>query len=359
MRIFPWIYLLVVVVVIVPVHLRGEVPNHAVVLIYHHVGSETPASTSLPTALFEEHLDYLAENGYRVLPLVALTDSLKYGGVIPDRAVALTFDDGYTSVFTEAFPRLRERGWPFTVFVCPDAVDHSRGPVMTWSQLREMAAAGATVANHGMFHQHLQRRGEGESDQDWSRRIRGELLAAQQRISEEMGSAPGIFAFPFGEYDQSLRELIGELGWAAFGQQSGPMGESSDFTLLPRFPMAGPFAGMDSFGEKVASLPLPVAAVVPVEPGITILQEGPGPRPVLRVTLRPGDYLRQGAAVYAGGQGAADLEWIDEQVGILEVQARQPLSPGRNRYNITAPATDGLRYYWYSHTWIVGQLHKD
>jgi peptidoglycan/xylan/chitin deacetylase (PgdA/CDA1 family) len=359
MRISLWISIFVAVVIIAPASSRAEIPSHAVVLIYHHVATGTPASTSLSPALFGEHLEFLDSNGYRALPLEALVDSLRFGGTIPDRTVAFTFDDGYRSVYTEAWPRLRELGWPFTVFVCPDAVDHGQGPVMTWDQLREMAAAGATVANHGLYHRHLQRRRDGESDRQWRDRTRAELLAAQGRIEEEIGTAPPLFAYPFGEYDEDLRELIGELGWAGFGQQSGPIGPESDRALLPRFPMAGPFAAMDVFPDKVASLPLPVVDSRPRQPQVPLAATGEGPRPRLQLTLGEGAWQRHLLAAFAGGQGAADLTWIDEEAGIIEVQARQALAPGRSRYNITAPATDGRRYYWYSHTWIVGQSHED
>ncbi len=359
MRISLWISILFAMVIIAPASSRAEIPNHAVVLIYHHVDEGTPASTSLSPALFGEHLDYLADNGYRALPLNALVDSLRVGGTIPDRTVVFTFDDGYESVYSVAFPRLRELGWPFTVFVCPDAVDHGRGPVMTWDQLREMAAGGATVANHGKFHHHLQRRRDGETDQAWLARTRAELVDAQQRIEEEIGFAPALFAYPYGEVDADLRKLIGELGWAAFGQQSGPMGETSDLTLLPRFPMAGPFAAMKTFPEKVASLPLPVKEVQPTGSLLPLVAAGEGHRPRLRLTLAAGDYRSNQLAAFASGQGAAELSWIDSEAGVLKVRALHALPNGRSRYNITAPATDGLRYYWYSHTWIVGQSHKD
>ncbi|MEN8007399.1 MAG: polysaccharide deacetylase family protein [Candidatus Krumholzibacteriota bacterium] len=364
MRISLWISILTAVVITAPASTLGEVPSqvvpsHAVALIYHHVDTGTPASTSLSPELFGEHLDYLVSNGYRALPLAALVDSLRNGGTVPDRTVAFTFDDGYRSVYTEAFPRLRELDWPFTVFICPDAVDHGRGPVLTWDQLREMADAGATVANHGMFHHHLQRRGAGEADQAWRDRIRGELLAAQERISREMGIAPALFAYPYGEFDEDLREIIRDLGWAAFGQQSGPMGNESDFTRLPRFPMAGPFAAMETFGDKVGSLPLPVMAASPASPHIALAAGPEDRKPNLRLTLGAGDYRSGQVAAFASGQGAAELTWVDREAGILEVRARQALPTGRSRYNITAPATDGRRYYWYSHTWIVGQAHKD
>jgi peptidoglycan/xylan/chitin deacetylase (PgdA/CDA1 family) len=359
MRISLWISILFAMVIIAPASSLGEIPNHAVVLLYHHVDEGTPASTSLSPKLFGEHLDYLAANGYRALALEGLVDSLRVGGTIPDSTVAFTFDDGYRSVYTEAFPRLRELGWPFTVFVCPAAVDQGRELVMSWAQLREIAAAGATVANHGWVHEHLQRRRPEETDLAWRERVKAELLEAQERIAEEIGTAPPLLAYPFGEFDEDLRGLVRELGWAAFGQQSGPLGGSSDLTRLPRFPMAGSFAAMETFPEKVASLPLPVRDLEPSGSLLPLAEGKDGLRPILRLTLGPGDYQPRQMAAFTSGQGVAELTWIDEEAGVLEVRSREALPPGRSRYNITAPATDGRRYYWYSHTWIVGQSHKD
>ena len=193
-------------------------------------------------------------------------DSLRNGGSIPDRTVALTFDDGYRSVYTEAFPRLRELGWPFTVFVCPDAVDHGPG---TGHDLGSAAGDGRRRSDGRQPRSvppHLQRRRDGETDRHGASRTRAELLEAQRRIDEEIGTAPALFAYPYGEYDDDLQGLIKELGWAAFGQQSGPMGWRQRSDPAAPFPMAGPFAAMEIFPEKVASLPLPVVDVRPGRP---------------------------------------------------------------------------------------------
>ncbi len=327
-----------------------EVCNHAVVLLYHHVAVDTPASTSLSPALFAAQLEYLAGGGHQVRALPAIVDSLRQGRRLPDLTVGLSFDDGYESVYTEAFPRLKARGWPFTVFVCPEAIDHRRGPVLGWDQLREMAAAGATIANHGLRHDHLQWRRDGESDKAWAERVRAELLTAQARIVEEIGTAPPLLAYPYGEYDPLLQELVAELGWTAFGQQSGALGETADFTLLPRFPMAGPYGALAGFGDKVRSLPLPVVALSPASP--LIAQSAA--RPVLRVTLDPAAGKDWQLQAFASGQGDAEIIWIDRVAGVFEVRAYKPLQPGRSRYNITASHGESGRYHWFSQTWIIG-----
>jgi biofilm PGA synthesis lipoprotein PgaB len=340
----------------------GELPDHAVILMYHHVSATAPASTSVAPGLFEEHLAYLEKHGFRVWSLPAVVDSLAGGGALPDSVVVFTFDDGYRSVYEEAFPRLRRRGWPFTVFVTTDAIDNGEGPVLSWDQLREMAAQGATIASHGQHHRHLQRRLPGETEDQWRQRTLGELRHSGRRIRQEIGQETDLLAYPYGEHDERLTRLVRQLGWTAFGQQSGPAGVTSDPAALPRFPMAAGFASMEGFPVKAASLPLPV---VRAEPQDLVLIFGTGSvilgaeAPTLKLTLAAGDYQAGQLAAYSGGQGRIEARWSDRAAGTLEITATGPLGPGRSRYNVTAPARDGRRWYWYSHTWIAGQEHGD
>ena len=338
------------------------VPDHAVILQYHHVSDTTPPSTSVTPELFAQHLEFLEGHGFHVWSLPEVANHLKSGTALPDSVVAITFDDGYLSVFTEAYPLLRQRGWPFTVFVTAEAIDHQTGPVLSWDQLREMGADGATIASHGNRHEHLQRLGPGESREQWRSRTRFELAQSQNRIRDEVGQEQTLLAFPYGEYDDNLLEVVRQLGWTGFGQQSGPVGVLSDRACLPRFPMAAGFASMESFPVKVASLPLPVLLAEPQDlklifgPGSVIMGSE---APVLRLTLEPGNYQADQLAAYVGGVGQADLRWVDRDNGVVEIKAPGDLPPGRSRYNVTAPADDGRRWYWYSYTWISGNTHND
>ncbi|HEX7762143.1 MAG TPA: polysaccharide deacetylase, partial [Cellvibrio sp.] len=84
----------------------------AVVILYHHVSDTTPKSTSISPAAFEAQMDYLAKNNFTVVPLLELTEKLRKGEPLPDKTVAISFDDSYASVYESAFPRLKKRGWP-------------------------------------------------------------------------------------------------------------------------------------------------------------------------------------------------------------------------------------------------------
>ena len=278
--------------------------DHAVILMYHHFGDDTPPSTSVSLAQFDAHLAYLGDNGYRIWPLEKIVAHLRDRKPLPDKVVAITVDDAYISVYREAWPRLRARGWPFTVFVATDPVDQGLQAMMSWAQMREMAAAEVSFANHSRAHDHLVRRRPGETGTEWRSRVREDLQHAQLRLQAELGSAPALFAYPYGEYDSALRALVGELGYTAFGQQSGPASRYSDPLALPRFPMAVAFADLDDVRDKLQSRPLPVLRAEPDDPVLS----PDNTRPVLAVTLQP-KWLRSGIAwllcLRAGTRGAA------------------------------------------------------
>jgi peptidoglycan/xylan/chitin deacetylase (PgdA/CDA1 family) len=319
---------------------------HAVAFIYHRFGEDRHPSTSVTLEQLDAHLSHLAGAGYRVLPLAEIVSAISDGKELPDRTVAITIDDAYLSIYEEAFPRLRERGWPFTVFVCTDPVDQGLRDYLTWDRMREMKERGATFANHTATHDSLVERRSGESEEAWSRRVRADIDRAQRRLKEELGSAPMLFAYPYGEYDEALANLVAEMGYAAWGQQSGAVGTGSDPRSLPRYPMAEDYADLDDFKVKAASLPLAVASVDPWDP-LTASR-----RPRLVVDLGSSDARLARLACFVGGQGRVDVEWLEPERRFA-VQAARDLPDGRNRYNCTAPNADGSRYYWFSQQWLV------
>jgi biofilm PGA synthesis lipoprotein PgaB len=331
----------------------------AVVLQYHHVDTATPASTSTSPERFAMHLDYLEGAGFEVVPLQALVDRLRKNQPLPDRAAAITFDDGYLSIYEKAWPLLKTRGWPFTIFINTEPHDQRRPLFMSWDQLRELHEAGATVANHTVSHPYLLRRQPGQDEAQWNAWIRSEIVNAQQRIEEEIGEAPLLFAYPFGEFDNTVLNIVGELGFAGFGQQSGPLAAYSDIRALPRFPFGGPYGDGKDFATKVNSLPLPLANLThsirwSSGNGLALndlVIVDPNARPVLELILEDG-FESSRLACFVSGQGRVP---VTVQGTRLRVQAIEPLPNGRSRYNCTAPSDSPGRYYWFSQPWIIRQ----
>ena len=97
--------------------------DSAVILMYHRFGEDGFPSTNIRIAQFEDHIRTLTDGPYNVLPVAEIVAALRAGRELPDRTVGITIDDAYRSVYTEAFPRLKAAGLPFTLFVATDAVD--------------------------------------------------------------------------------------------------------------------------------------------------------------------------------------------------------------------------------------------
>lgn len=316
---------------------------HAVVLLYHHVDSDTPQVTSVTPEQFEQQLNHLAEQQFTVMPLPEIARRIAAGETLPDKTVAISFDDAYRSVYSQAFPRLKQRGWPFTVFVNTAAVDQHHGIQSSWEQLREMAANGATIANHSVNHGHLARRLDNETEANWQTRVNAEISQAQQRIKDEIGHSEKLFAYPYGEFDLALQLLVKDLGYTAFGQQSGAWGGSTDSRAIPRFAFAGQYGDMKDFALKVSTLPFALSSANTADNPLPHSNN----RPLLRLEFETGNY--QGLNCFGSGQGALALKWLSKT--IVEVTPNKAIPVGRSRVNCTMAAGNG-RFYWYSHQWI-------
>ena len=320
--------------------------DSAVVFMYHRFGEDKYPATNIRVDQFRQQMDYLRDGGFTVIPLEELLAFLSGSQPLPSKAAVITVDDAYLSVYEVAYPLLLEYGFPFTVFVATNPPDHKLPGYMKWDQMREMAAKGVTFANHGAGHIYMVKRLPGEPESQWQSRVAADIEKGWQRLTEELPTPlAGVFAYPYGEYDTGVAELLNGRGYIAFGQQSGAIGRLSDKRALPRFPMAEAFAGMDGFRTKALSLPLPVTEVAPWDP---VTSET---LPELTITLAQSGARLDNLACFVSGQGRVAVQWI-EPARRFSVKPGQPLMKGRQRVNCTAPGSDG-RYFGFSHQWIV------
>ncbi|MEQ8246764.1 MAG: polysaccharide deacetylase family protein [Alphaproteobacteria bacterium] len=324
----------------IPVRAQGAQDSGAVILMYHRFGEDDYPSTNIRIEQLDAHLTVLREGGFTVLPLPEIVAAFERGDPLPDRAVAITIDDAYRSIYDIAWPRFRDAGIPFTVFVATEPIDRGLGNYMTWDQLRELHAAGVTIANHTVSHLHM-------PDRDLAT-ARVEIERAQARLTEELGAAPTLFAYPYGEASQAIAEIVREMGFvAAFGQQSAVAFKDHDRYYLPRFALNENFGEPDRFNLIVNALPLPVSDVTPADPTVTVNP------PPFGFTVEPpaGDIGRLNCFAFAGG-GAVELTL--QRLGGMRVEGRfaEALPRGRTRINCTMPAQDG-RWRWFGMQYYV------
>lgn len=327
---------------------------HAAVIMYHHISNSTPPSTSTRPTIFIQHLDMLEKDGFEIWPIEQLVQQLKRRRPLPDKVAVLTFDDAYISVYEKALPILKERELPFTIFVNADPVNANRPLYMSWQQLKEAKEAGGTIANHTLSHAHLIRKQEDESDSDWLTRVRHEIEGNQQEIIKHLGSAPKLFAYPYGEYNPEIQKLVQKMGYVAFGQQSGAANPYTGLTALPRYAANGSSANPSSLRTKLHALPFPL---LNEEPASTVL-DGTNRRPSLTINLMPGDYRIKQLRCYGPDAQLLDVKAKTLADGNLEitVNSNKDLHTGRPRYNCTAPHKTENRYFWFTRQWLMPNL---
>ncbi|MGF1695669.1 polysaccharide deacetylase family protein [Vibrio lamellibrachiae] len=313
------------------------------VLLYHHISDDTAHTTSTRVADFIAQLDHFEAQGYTVVDLEEAVQQIRRGEMLDEKSLALTFDDGFLSVCETAYPELKKRGLPFTVFITTEPISRNYPDYCSWNQLMEMADDGVTIANHTINHDHLVKKALSKSD--WLKAVTRNIRTAQQTITDHIGHAPKLFAYPYGEYNNELKQWLGEQGYIAFGQQSGSIGTTSDWQALPRFNTAGNYASVSSLRYKISASPLPLDYANLPDPQTT------DTTPTLSVELLPSNEVHYPhLQCFFKGQ-PINVDWQNELS--FTVEPPKELRQGRHRINCTAPHRNGFPYYWLSQQWQV------
>jgi peptidoglycan/xylan/chitin deacetylase (PgdA/CDA1 family) len=175
-------------------------------LCYHRFGNKASKLTVTPAA-FAAQMEYLAQNGYTVIPLSRLGDFLDGKEPLPKRSVVLTIDDGYRATYDIAYPILRKHGFPATVFLYSDFVGAS--DAMTWPQMKEMVASGLIdIQPHSKSHANLTLRPVDESEPRYRERTRREIDVPINVIQARLGLASVSFAYPYGDVNDIVVDQL-------------------------------------------------------------------------------------------------------------------------------------------------------
>jgi peptidoglycan/xylan/chitin deacetylase (PgdA/CDA1 family) len=310
----------------------AESVTGAVVVMYHRFGDDRFPSTNIRLEQFEAHIKELTSGAYKVLPIPEIADAVRQGKPLPDRTVGISIDDAYLSIYTEAWPRLKKAGLPFTLFVATGPIDQKVRGFMTWDQIKEMAAAGVTIGGHTVSHLHM-------PDADAAHN-KDELDRSNRRLEEMLGKRPVVFAYPYGESSLQIQKLMKDAGYiVAFGQHSGVIGSDGNLFDLPRFAMNETYGDMARFKLAVNALPLPVTDVTPADPLIGRVNP-----PAMGFTLRPGTAGTSQISCFSSHDGRAKLERLGERR--IEIRVGRPFPAGRTRINCTFRSGDG-RWHWF------------
>ncbi len=199
------------------------------ILMYHRIGDDRHPSTSVSAEAFEKQLNFLEEKGYEVVELSRIVEAVRNNEKPGEKWVAITIDDAYRSFYENGLPLLKEKKYPFTVFVNTQAVERGYGDYMTWEMVEESTTYGE-IGGHSHTHSSMPRI---EAEQ-----MRDELRKNKKLLEDKLGVEMRYFAYPYGEYSQEVADEVRALEYeAAFKQVMGAVNEDSSLYTLNRIPV--------------------------------------------------------------------------------------------------------------------------
>ncbi len=160
---------------------------------------------------------------------------------IPDKSVLITIDDGWKSVYTDAYPILKEFGYPFTVYLYTNYIDRG-GSSMTSEMIKEMMQNGCTIGSHSVSHpmpskirQH-QRLG----DEAYKQFIDIEFGESKKILESTFGQAIDTYVYPGGLHTPEMYETAAILGYKhLFTVKPGKVTRKNDDNIIPRYVILG------------------------------------------------------------------------------------------------------------------------
>jgi len=215
--------------------LRTRINPLCWVLMYHHISDQLVGQmlSNVSPRLFEKQIKYLLSRNFKVISLTQLVESLKGNSTLPPKSVVITFDDGYKNNYIYAYPILRKYNLPATIFLTTGFLNGSVKPTsfsgtykkifseypqegvpLSWEEIREMSENGIDFGAHTVSHPRLTKIP--------LKKAREEIEESKREIEEKLGKQVKCFAYPYGDYNEKIIELVKEAGFscAAAGHPS-------------------------------------------------------------------------------------------------------------------------------------------
>lgn len=224
---------------------RDQNSNDFTIFSYHEIAdkSETLDSNYAVSATnFEAQMKWLRENGYHFIKIDDIINYRQHNKPLPSKAILITFDDGYQSVYSNAFPILKKYQIPIVIALvgswlkASDEVDFDGHPIdrskfLSQKEIQEMVASGLVeIASHSYaLHQGILGNSQGnmqpaaitrqwlpnkrayEDDKSYQQRIHHDLKTNSDFLKKYTGQKPRVMVWPYGEYNTDVRKIAERL----------------------------------------------------------------------------------------------------------------------------------------------------
>jgi len=312
----------------------ANIKNSATVFMYHKFGVSKYPSTSVTIDQLNDHINELIKDKYNILSLDYIVDTIINDGQLPINTIGISVDDADKSFFEVGWPLFKENNIPVTLFVTTGTIANNNKSYLNWDQIRMLRDEGVTIGAHSHTHAHM----PDLNIED----VKKEIELSNKIFLKELGMIPNLFAFPYGETNSEIINLIKDYKFkVAFGQHSGIINETSNMYYLPRFSLNEKYGEIDRVKFAASSKGLGVYDFIPTNPtiienppfiGFSLLDE--------KLSISLNCFIFD-----MNGQVDREIYKFNERV---EIRLSRELSPGRSRMNCTVKDSNG-NWRWFGH----------
>ena len=242
--------------------------NSFQVLAYHDVRDRVTDDFdadqyAISTANLIDHFTWLRINGFTVVSAEEILSAGHGGNPLPERAVLLTFDDGFASVATHVLPLLELFDYPAVISIVTDWIESdpevsqggrtlTRDDFLSWAEIGELARHDLIeIASHShRMHKGIVGNPQGneqraavtlayaeghyETPEAYTRRVADDLESSVERIEAATGQRPRIMTWPFGAFNASTLEAARDLGMEMTLTLTDGINRANDVSIVAR-----------------------------------------------------------------------------------------------------------------------------
>ncbi|MBO6485474.1 MAG: polysaccharide deacetylase family protein [Pelagibacteraceae bacterium] len=310
--------------------------------MYHRFDENKYPSTNIKLDDFKSHINLIENSEFEFISHGQFEDSIKKNNL--GKKILLTIDDGFYSFYKNAWPILKEKKIPFILFINTKTVG-SNG-YMNWSQIKEISQFNFVhIGNHSHSHAYLVDKNDEE--------IKKDLQTSIKIFKEKLNHETNFFAYPFGEYKNSYKKIVQNLGFQyAFGQHSGVMDKTKDKFELPRFPINEKYGEIKRFESLLKTIPFPYQKIIPEE---KYLDTNNNPPDVKIIFFKDGPDFKN-ITCYSNEENKwrkSKLEFLDNNE--LKILLEGKFTTERGRINCSLRENTG-EWRWLGVQFVVGNL---
>ena len=182
------------------------------ILVYHSFGPALSQKESLSQAHyrvttkdFEAQMKYLFDNGYHPISFVTYVNSLINKTKLPDKAIVLSFDDGWKTQYQYAVPILEKYKFTATFFIITSYVDNNYQAYVNWNNLKDLVANNFDIESHTKTHQILTRL--------TPLKLVDELSSSKKTLEDKLGIKVTTLAYPNYMQNKIVRNAVKNAGY--------------------------------------------------------------------------------------------------------------------------------------------------